>query len=126
MHRIGRTGRAGAEGEATSLVCVDEFDFLKGIERLIKRSLPRAILPGFEPDPNATPQPIQLRSQAHQNAPRGRGGQARPAQGKPSQPAARPGTTDGRPSQPRPKARPGGEVGGGRPGGTHRTGGRGR
>ncbi|HZW12444.1 MAG TPA: DEAD/DEAH box helicase [Noviherbaspirillum sp.] len=62
VHRIGRTGRAGAAGEAVSLVCVDEHDMLKGIEKLIKRSLPQEIIPGFEPDPNARPQPIQLRS----------------------------------------------------------------
>ena len=37
MHRIGRTGRAGATGEAISLVCVDEHEFLRDIERLIKR-----------------------------------------------------------------------------------------
>ncbi|WP_194721600.1 DEAD/DEAH box helicase [Noviherbaspirillum malthae] len=62
VHRIGRTGRAGATGEAVSLVCVDEHDMLKGIEKLIKRSLPQEVVPGFEPDPNARPQPIQLRS----------------------------------------------------------------
>jgi ATP-dependent RNA helicase RhlE len=85
VHRIGRTGRAGAEGEATSLVCVDEFDYLRGIERLIKRSLPREVLPGFEPDPNAKAQPIQLRTPGHQP---GRGGHSRGGdrQGKTSQP----------------------------------------
>jgi ATP-dependent RNA helicase RhlE len=62
VHRIGRTGRAGATGEAVSLVCVDEHDMLKDIEKLIKRTLPQEVVAGFEPDPNARPQPIQLRS----------------------------------------------------------------
>jgi ATP-dependent RNA helicase RhlE len=58
IHRIGRTGRAGAEGEAISLVCVDEHAFLRDIERLIKRSIPRHVVPGFEPDPNAVAQKV--------------------------------------------------------------------
>lgn len=58
VHRIGRTGRAGSEGEAVSLVCVDENKLLAGIERLIGRSLPKNTLPGFEPDPSIKPEPI--------------------------------------------------------------------
>ena len=58
VHRIGRTGRAGKEGEAMSLVCVDEHDFLKSIERMLKREIPKAVVSGFEPDPSARPQPI--------------------------------------------------------------------
>jgi ATP-dependent RNA helicase RhlE len=50
VHRIGRTGRAGNEGEAMSLVCVDELGLLKDIERLIKREIPRDVIEGFEPD----------------------------------------------------------------------------
>jgi ATP-dependent RNA helicase RhlE len=60
VHRIGRTGRAGAQGEAVSLVCVDEDIFLRDIEKLIKRTIPREVVPGFEPDPHAKPEPIVL------------------------------------------------------------------
>jgi ATP-dependent RNA helicase RhlE len=52
VHRIGRTGRAGNEGEARSLVCVDEHKHLKDIERLLKRSIPKDVIPGYEPDPS--------------------------------------------------------------------------
>ena len=60
VHRIGRTGRAGTPGEAISLVCVDEEGFLRDIERLIKRAIPREVVPGFEPDPSERAQPIVL------------------------------------------------------------------
>jgi ATP-dependent RNA helicase RhlE len=60
VHRIGRTGRAEAEGEAVSLVCVDEQEFLRAIEKLIKSPIPTSVIPGFEPDPHAKPEPIKL------------------------------------------------------------------
>ncbi|MFC3115363.1 ATP-dependent RNA helicase RhlE [Cellvibrio fontiphilus] len=60
VHRIGRTGRADAEGVAISLVCIDEDKFLRDIEKLIKRSIDKEIVSGFEPDPNAKPEPIVL------------------------------------------------------------------
>jgi ATP-dependent RNA helicase RhlE len=53
-----RTGRAGAAGEAISLVCVDEHAFLRDIERLLKRPIERRPSPGFEPDPSAVAQPV--------------------------------------------------------------------
>ena len=43
VHRIGRTGRAGSQGEAVSLVCVDENGFLRDIEKLIKREIPKEV-----------------------------------------------------------------------------------
>jgi ATP-dependent RNA helicase RhlE len=49
VHRIGRTGRAGSTGEAVSLVSHDEFKMLLDIERLIKKKIPRDVLPGYEP-----------------------------------------------------------------------------
>ena len=49
VHRIGRTGRAGASGQAVSLVMADEIKQLKDIERLTKQVIDRKIEPGFEP-----------------------------------------------------------------------------
>ena len=57
VHRIGRTGRAGASGEALSLVSADETTYLRDIEKLIEMKLPVEIIEGFEPDPNASTQP---------------------------------------------------------------------
>lgn len=57
VHRIGRTGRAGAKGEALSLVSADETTYLRDIEKLIDMKLPVEIIEGFEPDPNASTVP---------------------------------------------------------------------
>ncbi len=59
VHRIGRTGRAGNEGKACSLVCIDEHKLLLDIEHLLKRKIPKVIEPGFEPDPSIAAEPIQ-------------------------------------------------------------------
>ncbi|MCU7935476.1 MAG: DEAD/DEAH box helicase [Candidatus Thiodiazotropha sp. (ex Dulcina madagascariensis)] len=61
VHRIGRTGRAGNEGEAISLVCVDEHKLLRDIERLLKQKIPEQVLEGYEPDPSIQAEPIQQR-----------------------------------------------------------------
>ena len=49
VHRIGRTGRAGATGDAISLVCIDEADLLRGVQRLLQRAIPWEVAAGFEP-----------------------------------------------------------------------------
>ncbi|MDB5991822.1 MAG: rhlE2 [Herbaspirillum sp.] len=120
VHRIGRTGRAGATGEAISLVCVDEKDMLKDIEKLIKRELPREVIAGFEPDPHARAQPIQLRSG-------GGGGGGRHQQGRPG---GGQGQSQGRGAPAaRPNTGPAKTFGGGtaaRPAAPRRSGGRGR
>jgi ATP-dependent RNA helicase RhlE len=62
VHRIGRTGRAGATGDAISLVCIDETPLLREIERLLGRPIPTEVVPGFEPDRATRPEPIRQRS----------------------------------------------------------------
>ncbi len=113
VHRIGRTGRAGAQGEAVSLVCVDEEGFMRDIERLIKRSVPREVVPGFEPDPTEKAEPIKLGRQVlngsaqRSRAPREGGGggsgvSGRAAQSRPARPAqSQPRQTNGNNSQSR-------------------------
>ena len=78
VHRIGRTGRAGNEGEAMSLVCIDELKLLRDIERLIKRDIPKVQIPGYDPDPTIKAEPIQNGRQQKRNPrPRSGGGAKR-------------------------------------------------
>jgi ATP-dependent RNA helicase RhlE len=65
LHRIGRTGRAGVGGQAISLVCVDEAELLRDIERLLRRRLPSELVRGFEPDRSVGPEPLRGRSREH-------------------------------------------------------------
>jgi ATP-dependent RNA helicase RhlE len=58
VHRIGRTGRAGNEGQAVSLVCVDEKALLRAIEHLLKKDIPKEVIPGYAPDLSIPPEPI--------------------------------------------------------------------
>lgn len=71
VHRIGRTGRAGNGGEAISLVCVDEHEYLKGIEKLIKQEIPKHTFKEFTPDPFIKAEPIQQRGGSRNGNSRG-------------------------------------------------------
>jgi ATP-dependent RNA helicase RhlE len=55
VHRIGRTGRAGAEGEAISFVCSEETEYQKEIEKILNEKLKTSVLEGFEPTDTAPP-----------------------------------------------------------------------
>ena len=72
VHRIGRTGRAGASGQAISLVSADEITYLRGIEKLIGISIDVEIVEGFEPDPNASTEPIKPGQNRNRNQRRNR------------------------------------------------------
>jgi len=74
VHRIGRTGRAAATGEALSLVCVDEHKLLRDIERLLKREIPRMALAGYDVDPSIPAEPIINGRQQQRGGGRGQGG----------------------------------------------------
>ncbi len=59
IHRVGRTGRAGLSGAAISLVCTDEAELLRAIQRLLKMPLPFQVVQGFEPDRSIVARPIR-------------------------------------------------------------------
>ena len=115
VHRIGRTGRAGASGEALSLVSPDEMTLLRDIERFTKRALPREVVPGFEHGtPSKLPEPAHSeertphghsRRDAHHNAPRRERHpqQPRRGQGGGQTAAGQPRQGEQRASQPRPQ-----------------------
>ncbi|MGH8119244.1 MAG: DEAD/DEAH box helicase [Gammaproteobacteria bacterium] len=68
VHRIGRTGRAGNEGKAVSLVAQSEMGLLRNIEQLLKRPLPKEVITGFEPDLNSVhPAAARTDHRAHGN-----------------------------------------------------------
>ena len=62
IHRIGRTGRAGVDGTAISLVCVDEASLLREIEAVLRHKIPSEVVEGFEPDRTIRAESIRLRS----------------------------------------------------------------
>ncbi|KPV40064.1 hypothetical protein AN478_07850 [Thiohalorhabdus denitrificans] len=78
VHRIGRTGRGGAEGNAVSLVCADERRQLNAIERVVECRIPASVAEGFEPTAKASSGP---RRNGPNNGRQGRGnGQGRGGQ----------------------------------------------
>jgi ATP-dependent RNA helicase RhlE len=129
VHRIGRTGRAGATGEAISLVCVDENLFLRDIQQLIHKQIPREVIKGFEPDPNERPEPIVLGRMTIGVRGGGRGnGASRPGRGHAPH-GAREGRAHGAPrgaQGARPQGNPAGGSHGGPGGARPHRGGRGR
>ncbi|OYT91287.1 MAG: RNA helicase, partial [Burkholderiales bacterium PBB3] len=60
VHRIGRTGRAGADGAAVNLVCLDEEGFMQDIERFTKQTIPVQIVEGFGPEAGERAEPIAM------------------------------------------------------------------
>ncbi len=78
VHRIGRTGRAGASGHAISLVAPEEAGLLKDIEKLLRRSIPRAPVPSFK----AAPPPLRVEHTAHADTDR----RSRPGRREPERP----------------------------------------
>ncbi|HEX5806926.1 MAG TPA: DEAD/DEAH box helicase [Macromonas sp.] len=60
VHRIGRTGRAGAQGEAVSLVSLDEEGFMMAIEKFTKQQIPVEIFQDFMPEPGEQAEPIAM------------------------------------------------------------------
>jgi ATP-dependent RNA helicase RhlE len=58
IHRIGRTGRAGATGDAISLVSIDEVELLRGVQRMLRKAIPWTVEEGFVPDRNTEPRPL--------------------------------------------------------------------
>ena len=91
VHRIGRTARAGNEGSAVSLVCVDEHRLLADIEKLLQKKISRETISGYEPDPRIKAEPVtQGRTQrapgksknGPKRRPRAKGGKRRGGQGR--------------------------------------------
>ena len=110
VHRIGRTGRAGNAGEAISLVCVDEHNFLRDIERLIKRDINKIEIEGFQPDPTIKPEPVF--KQRQQRSPRSGNDARNNGQRNNGNPSERQAT---KPARSKPRRGNGANSGSGRP-----------
>ena len=77
VHRIGRTARAGQDGTAVSLVCIDEQKLLADIEKLLKRDIRKEFAPGYEVDKRIKAEPLRQGGGRRQGGPRP--GASRPA-----------------------------------------------
>ena len=94
VHRIGRTGRAGSSGAAISLVDFEEAKYLKDIEKLIKREIPKVAVEGFQAPTHIEPE-----------APRGPRNQPPRNQASKAKPASRPQGNGQKPAQAKPQAK---------------------
>ena len=77
VHRIGRTARAGHEGAAVSLVCVDELKLLRDIEQLLGTEIEKEFVPGYEVDRRIKAEPIQNGRSRRPSGPRNDGAKKR-------------------------------------------------
>lgn len=118
VHRIGRTGRAGSSGRAISFVCAEENKMLRDIERLLKRPIDRAEMPGFvstEDFSKVAPVPQRTGQNRPQRSSQGR--PQRAAQERPRQVSGNRGTygtAPDAPAAPARSAKPRSNSGGGR------------
>ncbi|MEZ7951822.1 MAG: DEAD/DEAH box helicase [Halioglobus sp.] len=104
VHRIGRTGRAGASGRAFSLVSADEIKQLNDIEQVIQRHITREYVDGFEPD-HEVPASAPLRKPRTSGQGKNAGGRGRRDDKQPG-PTSRGRSTEGH-NRPRQKKRTG-------------------
>ena len=97
IHRIGRTARAGREGEAVSLVCIDEKKLLKDIESLLKTRIEKILMPGYEIDTRIKAEPITQGRQQRSQRPPG-GGRNNAHRGKAASRSSNPASRGGNPN----------------------------
>ena len=119
VHRIGRTGRAGADGAAVNLVCLDEEGFMQDIERFTKQNIEVKIIEGFGPEPGEKGEPIAMGRQTIW------GGAGKPPSRDVMQAAAKAARTEMLQRVRENKGTNGGRAGGGGGGGNGGGGGRG-